>query len=175
MQTTQRKLSPTVMNYLIDIAIFVAFLVAMDPRSTGIAIHEWLSIAFGAAIVTHLLLHWSWIVGITRRFFGKVTQEARWNYLVNLLFFIDMTIIIFSGLMISEAALPAVGITLAHSFAWRGLHDLSANLALPILGLHVALHWRWIVNMTKHVLGRARPAQPVAVLPEQTMQKGLSS
>lgn len=173
MQTTQRKLSPTTMNYLIDIAIFAAFLVAMDPHSTGIAIHEWLSIAFGAAIVTHLLLHWSWIVGITRRFFGKVTQEARWNYLINLLFFIDMTIIIFSGIMISEAALPAVGITLAHSFAWRSLHALSANLALPILGLHVALHWRWIINTTKSLLGRVRPAKPVAALSEQAMQKGV--
>ncbi|MCE7982793.1 MAG: DUF4405 domain-containing protein [Caldilinea sp. CFX5] len=173
MQTTQRKLSPTTINYLIDIAIFVAFLVAMDPRSTGIALHEWLSIAFGAAIITHLLLHWSWLVGITQRFFGKITREARLNYLINLLFFIDMTIIIFSGIMISEAALPAVGITLAHSFAWRSLHELSANLALPILGLHVALHWRWLVNTTKHLVGRVRPAKPVVALPEQALQKGI--
>jgi len=36
---------------------FLAFLVAMAPRFSGMAIHEWLGIAFGAAITTHLLLH----------------------------------------------------------------------------------------------------------------------
>lgn len=40
-------------NFAVDTAIFVAFLVAMAPRFSGIAIHEWLSIAFAAAIVTH--------------------------------------------------------------------------------------------------------------------------
>lgn len=175
MQARYKKLTPTTINYLIDIAIFLAFLVAMDPHATGIALHEWLSIAFGAAIITHLLLHWSWIVGITRRLFGKITSEARLNYLVNLLFFIDMTIITFSGIMISEAALPAMGITLAHSFAWRSLHDLSANLALPILGLHVALHWRWIVNTTKSLFGRLHPTAPIANPTEQALQKGVSS
>jgi hypothetical protein len=169
MQTSQKKLSPTAINYLLDLTIFLAFLVAMDPRSTGIAIHEWLSIAFGAAIITHLLLHWSWIVGITRRFLGRVTSEARLNYILNLLFFIDMTLLIFTGIMISESALPALGITPAHSLAWRRLHDLSANLALLILGLHVALHWRWLINTTKHYCGRMRSTAPVSTMPEQVI------
>lgn len=173
MQTTQRKLSPTTINYLVDLAIFVAFLVAMDPRSTGIAIHEWLSIAFGAAIITHLLLHWSWLVGITRRFFGRITGEARLNYLLNLLFFIDMTIIMFTGILISESALPALGLSVAHSFAWRRLHDLSANLALPILGLHLALHWRWLVNTTKSYFRKGQLPQPVAAMSEPAVQKGV--
>lgn len=172
METTKKRVSPTTVNYLVDIAIFLAFLVAMDPHSTGIAIHEWLSIAFAAAIITHLLLHWSWLVGITRRLFGRITNEARINYLLNWLFFIDMTVIIFTGIMISESVLPAIGITPAHSFAWRSLHDLSANLALPILGLHVALHWRWIVNTTKNFFGRMRTTAPVATLSEPVVQKG---
>lgn len=172
MATTKKRMSPTVVNYLLDMTIFLAFLVAMDPHSTGIAIHEWLSLAFGAAIITHLLLHWSWLVGITRRLFGRITGEARINYLLNWLFFIDMTVIIFTGIMISESALPAIGITPAHSFAWRSLHDLSANLALPILGLHVALHWRWIVNTTKNFFGRVRATAPVPTLSEPVVQKG---
>ena len=36
---------------LLDISTFVAFLVAMDPRTSGIAIHEWLAIALGATVV----------------------------------------------------------------------------------------------------------------------------
>lgn len=180
MQAIQKKLSRTTANYLVDITIFLAFLVAMNPHMTGIGIHEWLGIAFGGAILAHLLLHWQWLVEITRRFFGRITKEARLNYLVNLLFFIDMTLIIFTGIMISESALPAFGITLQQSFAWRGLHTTSANLALPILGLHIALHWRWIVNTTKsyfrkRVLGKVQPAMPsvsVRPHPQHVMPKG---
>ena len=169
MATTKKRMSPTIVNYLVDIAIFLAFLVTMAPHSTGIAIHEWLSIAFGAAIITHLILHWSWLAGITRRFFGRITGEARMNYLLNWLFFVDMTIIMFTGILISEAVLPTLGLSAAHSFAWRRLHDLSANLALPILGLHVALHWRWIVNTTKNFFGRVRATAPVTT---PVVQKG---
>lgn len=173
MQTTQRKLSPTTINYLVDIAIFIAFLLAMDPHATGIPIHEWLSIAFAAAIIAHLLLHWSWLVGITVRFFGRVTGEARLNYILNLLFFIDMTIIMLTGILISESALPALDLTPAHNFAWRRLHDLSANLALPILGLHVALHWRWILNTTKSYFRKGQPARLNVAMPTPSVQKGV--
>lgn len=176
MQTTMKKLGQNTVNYVVDLAIFLAFLVAMNPHATGMSVHEWLGIAFGAAIMTHLLLHWQWIVNITRRFFGQVSKSARLNYALNLLFFIDMTIIIFTGIMISESALPTLGITLANGFAWRGIHTTAANLALPILGLHVALHWRWIVNTTKSYFRKAQPATPrVAAdrLPKGLAQKGI--
>jgi len=113
------------------------------------AVHEWLGIAFGAAITTHLLLHWQWIVEITKRFFSKVAWSTRINYILNALLFIDITLVIFSGLMISEVALPLVGIQLAQSRSWRGLHGTTANLFMVLVGLHVALHWQWIVNMFK--------------------------
>ena len=140
------------LNLLIDLAIFAAFLVAMAPRFSGIAVHEWLSIAFGAAIVAHLLLHWQWIVQITRRLFSSANGSARINYVLNLLLFIDITVVIFTGIMISEAALPQLGLSVAGSFAWRRLHDTSANLSLILLGLHIALHWQWIVSMVRRFI-----------------------
>src|SRR4051812_24151582 len=97
------------LNLFVDIAIFLAFLVAMAPHFSGIAVHEWLSIAFGAAIVTHLLLHWQWIAEVTRRFFGKAQWSARANYVLNALLFVDVTVVIFTGLMISESVLPLFG------------------------------------------------------------------
>lgn len=146
MTTKTRKTSPVKTNFIIDIALFVAFLVAFDPHLTGIAIHEWLGIAFGAAIVAHLVLHWKWLVATTKRFFGRLNGNTRLNYLVNALFFINMTVLIFSGLMISETALPAMGIRLSESGGLQRLHTLSAEWVLWLLALHVALHWRWIVT-----------------------------
>lgn len=130
----------------LDILIFVIFLVAMDPHSSGISIHEWLTLSVMAALVVHLLLSWDWIAVLTGRFFKKMGSTPRINYILNWLLFIDGTLLMISGMMISEIAIPALGIQLPRNFAWRGLHDFSANIALILLGLHTALHWSWIVN-----------------------------
>lgn len=157
MQLTRKKTSRTKINFLIDLIIFTAFLVAMDPRLTGIAVHEWLSIVFGATIIVHLLLHWQWLVATTKRIFSKIAAQARLNYVLNTLFFIDMTLIVFTGIMISEAALPSLGIRFQPNFFWRWLHSFSADLGVYILGLHVALHWKWVVNAFKRYVIRPLP------------------
>jgi hypothetical protein len=136
---------------LLDIVTFLAFLITMDPHFSGLAIHEWLSIALAGTIVVHLLLNWDWIVNVTKRLFIKATNGARVNYVLNWLLFIDGILIMVSGILISESAMPALGIALPMNFAWRRLHDMSANLALLIMGLHLAMHWNWIVTTFKRV------------------------
>ena len=130
----------------VDILIFIAFLIAMEPHSSGLAIHEWLTLSMTAALIVHLLLSWDWITEISRRFLGKLGGQNRVNYILNWLLFIDGTMIMLSGVMISEVALPVMGIQLPVGFAWRRLHDMSANIGLILLGLHTALHWNWIVT-----------------------------
>jgi hypothetical protein len=147
---------------LIDLIAFVAFLISMDPHSSGIPIHEWLTIAIAGVIVVHLLLNWSWIVDVTKHLFIKSTNGARLNYVLNWLLFIDGVLIMLSGIMISERVMPFFGVTMSESFSWRGLHDSSANLFLIILGIHLALHWNWIIITTKRLLTR-KGAQSVSI------------
>ena len=159
----ETKPNRTKVNLLVDFSIFVALLFAMEPHATGMAVHEWLGIAFGAAIVTHLLLHWQWIVETTKRIFSKIAAAQRINYILNILLFIDIVIVSFTGIMISRSALPALGITLSSGFQWRMLHTLSADASLALIGLHVALHWNWIVNaisryVVKPITQMIRPA-----------------
>lgn len=152
-------------NLLIDSAIFVAFLAATAPQLTGIAIHEWLSIAFGAAVITHLLLHWEWIAGVTIKFFRRATHESRINYILNVLLFIDITIVIVTGLLISEAALPLFGVRFPRDGTWRVLHRLTSDGGVVLLGLHIALHWRWIISTLGRLVGRAWPVHRPATEP----------
>ena len=144
--------SQTKTKLVIDIIIFFIFLIAMDPRSSGIAIHEWLATSALAALVVHLLLSWDWIVNITRRFAGRVNSTSRINYILNWLLFIDGTVIMLSGFMISESLLPTLGIQLPRGFAWRSIHDMTANFFLLLLGVHTALHWSWIVDAFKRYI-----------------------
>ena len=141
---------------LLDIAIFAVFLVSMDPRSSGIPVHEWLAIAVTGTLIIHLLLNWLWIAELTARIFTTGLNGCRTNYILNWLLFIDGVLIMFSGIMISESVMPFFGIVLKENFGWRGLHDTSANLFLVILGLHLALHWNWIVVTTKRLLARRK-------------------
>lgn len=149
---------------LLDLTTFVAFLIAMDPRSLGIAVHEWLTIALAGTIVVHLLLNWSWIVEVTKRLFakGKGLNGSRMNYILNWAMFIDGVLIMLSGIMISQAVMPSLGIALPESFSWRGLHSLSTNLFMLGLGLHVALHWNWIVSTVKRLF-TWKPKQTPAI------------
>lgn len=150
--STPKRLNPNKVNLSWDFTIFIAFLVAMAPRFSGIAIHEWLSIAFGAAIIVHLLLHWQWIAEITRRLFRRVPWARRINYGLNALLFIDITIVIFTGLVISEAALPLLGVRPQAGGFWRRLHTQSADLSVFLVGLHIALHWQWVVRAVRRYL-----------------------
>jgi hypothetical protein len=139
-------------NLVLDITIFAAFLAVANPSLTGMTIHEWLALAFAGAIVTHLLFHWKWLVKITQKFFQKFWHQSRLNYIVDALFFIAMTAAMFSGLMISKSILTTLGIQLDVSRSWKTIHTLASDASLILLGLHFALHFKWVVSNLKRYL-----------------------
>jgi len=93
---------PNKTKLVLDILIFIAFLIAMELRSSGITIHEWLATSLIAVLVVHLPLSRDWITQITRRFIGKINNQSRLNYILNWSLFIAGTVIMLSGFMISE-------------------------------------------------------------------------
>lgn len=151
-----KQIKSNLMNFLIDGAMFVAFLIATAPRFSGLAIHEWLSLALAATIVTHLLLHWQWIIAIGKRFFTRTTWRSRLNYLLNALLFVAFTVTIATGILISREALPLLGLTTAHDHTLELLHHQASDLTVLLLGLHVAIHWSWIVGMVRRILPQRR-------------------
>jgi hypothetical protein len=155
---TQPK-SQNKLKWILDLAIFIGFLFAMEPRSTGVTIHEWFTLAALLTILVHLLLNWGWIAQITRRFFSRMSLRPRVNYILNWLLFIDGILLMLSGILISRSVAPTLGLALPEGFAWRSLHDMSANFGLILLGLHTALHWAWIVNAFKSYI-----TQPIGKL-----------
>lgn len=164
----QKNTSSTTKTKLwLDVLIFIAFLIAMEPHSSGLAIHEWLTLALLGTMTIHLLLSWNWIIETTRRFFGKLGLQNRLNYILNWLLFLDGTLLMVSGIMISEVALPSLNIHLPPGFGWRRLHDLSADFVLILLGLHTALHWSWIVNTVKRYV-----SDPLLRLVSPKLEKG---
>ncbi len=149
---------------LIDLLALVSFLVSMDPRSSGIPVHEWLTIAMTGVAIVHLLLNWDWIVAVTQRFSFRITTATQFNYVLNWTLFIDAVLLMLSGILISRSVMPFIGMPVPESRTWRGLHDMSANIFLVLLGVHLATHWQWITVHGSRLLARltGRRAQKVA-------------
>ena len=136
----------TIHKIITDVVVAAATVLLLSARATGIAIHEWLGIASGVALLTHLLLSFDWFAAVTKRFFQKQSFQVRLNWSLSAALFIAMTAAIYSGLMISRVVMPTLGIQLAGGFSWRGIHNASANLILILTGLHLAVNWKWVAK-----------------------------
>jgi hypothetical protein len=142
-------------NLVLDIAVAAAFLTLCSPRLTGLPVHEWLGISFGVVTIVHLLFHWNWIAHVTRRLLPAPPRGARLNYLVDAWLFISFTAVILSGVLISKSFLPFLGLAASPIRAWREIHEIAADACMVGLGVHLGLHWRWIVHHIPRLLGRS--------------------
>jgi hypothetical protein len=76
---------------------------------------------------------------------------------VNVLFFIAVIGTFFSGLMISQSVLSALGIHLDVSRSWKRIHTLMSDASIVMLGIHFALHLKWVTaNLGRYILNPIR-------------------
>lgn len=142
----------------LDALLLVAFLLAKAPHLTGLPAHEWVGIGFGFAVLPHLLLSWSWIASATRGLWAPGPLRRRVNYALNATLFTLTVTVIVTGLVISQVVLPDAGVTTVDDEAWRRLHNSASTWILILVGLHIALNWRWIVAaVRRHALLPATP------------------
>jgi cytochrome b len=126
-------------------------------RFTGLVLHEWLGLAIVGMIVAHLLFAWSWIASQSRRFFTLRSVRARINYVLNLTLFAALTAVIFSGILISQKAVPSLtGMKTAPAMDWRwdALHNQFSGIVLMLVGLHLAINWEWMLAAGQKIFRR---------------------
>jgi len=151
-----KKMSQTQWRVWIDLVFFIGMVLVLAPQATGIPVHEWASFLIIIPFFLHLIMDWKWIVSVTKRLFKRTKGEIRFNYVLDWLLFFLFVMATFTGVVISEAALPALGINMTIDPFWSSMHDLSANLLMVVIGIHLAMHWKWIVtNLKKYVLRRS--------------------
>jgi hypothetical protein len=153
----QRSRVPTRtrIDYWLDAALFVAFTLDYSFRFTGLSIHEWIGLGLGIALLMHLTLHWDWVIRTTRRLLGRLPGRDRLRWVVDLALLFVMTLCVASGVLISRSALPAIGIDPLGGPFWTGLHTTSADITAILVGVHVALSWRWITTVSRRMFRRS--------------------
>ena len=143
----------TRINLFLDLALMLAFVLELEMHFTGRTIHELLGITLGAALLIHIILHWRWIMSVTRTFFRKLLHESRFNYLLNTLVLVDLGVIIVTGILISQTLGLNLGLDRSLTSSMEHLHIQASNFSLLLVGLHVAVHWKWIAsNATKYLV-----------------------
>ncbi len=150
---THKKLNKTRLNVYLDLLLMGVFLVDMEVQFSGLALHEALGLLFGIAFALHVVLHWDWVVSITRIFFKLLLHESRVNYVLNVLLFIDTISLTVSGILISRTL--GLHFTLGQDVQelLHSLHLVGAELVLILVAIHVAMHWKWIRANTRYLFG----------------------
>lgn len=143
--------------FWLDATLLVSVCALESDKFTGLVLHEWLGLAVVPLILIHLLLAWNWIAAETRRFFTSQSTRARINYLLNLALFAVVTAALYSGILISQEAIPAISRSKPAPYLdwnWDRLHGDFAGIALILVGLHLAVNWEWVLAAGQRIFRR---------------------
>lgn len=141
---------------ILDIGLFIAFLIAFSPGLTGISVHEWLSLAIGVPTLVHLVINWDWVVRSALNVLGKLRATSRVNLLVDIALFVATVTVMLSGALVSQAIARTLGLSLATDAIWYPVHSASATLSVALLVLHFALHAPWALRVLRSWIAPAR-------------------
>ena len=136
-----------VFKFFLSLSITIVMLLLMDPRSFyDLPFHEWAGLIIGLFFILHKLLNWGWIKKVTISFFRKCPDKARINYVLDVLLLAGITLMILSGIAISRTIdFSWFKLGGSHAF-WRTMHTSSSYITLALFGIHLGLHWRWVLQ-----------------------------
>jgi hypothetical protein len=125
----------------LDLAFIVLLLCALMYRATGDAAHEWIGVAVCAVCITHNALNWKWYKNI---FKGTYNLRRGMITAVNLLLAFAFVTLIITGMSHSRTVLAFLH--LPGDMLIRQIHTAAAYWCLPLIGAHLGLNWKIILN-----------------------------
>lgn len=122
---------------LIDIIMFVLFIILMGYHITGNKLHEILGIITFILFIIHHVLNRKWYKALPK---GKYNGQRIVSTIVDFLLLIDMLCIMISALMISTTVFSFLNIKT--NMIARSMHLSSTAWGLILIGIHLGLHLR---------------------------------
>lgn len=125
-----------IIKRIVDLAIYVMFLLLMGQCVLRGAVHEWLGIAIGVLFVFHNVLNLKWYKAI---FKGKYNALRFVQVAVNFLLIIAVVLCAVSGILVSQhifSVESASAVEFGHH-----LHLVATAWAFVLMTVHLGLHW----------------------------------
>jgi hypothetical protein len=134
-------------------------------RQTWSDVHTWGGVLMIVAVAAHLAIHWEWIKLMTRRagrgLRGQATslsRGAKVNLAVDGVIGVSFALTAVSGVYFLFAPTGGYqggrnpgwdpGFLFART-TWDLIHTWAAIVMIIAAVLHFAIHWRWIINVTR--------------------------
>ncbi len=142
-------------------------------RATWNDLHTWSGVIMIAAVVVHLAIHWKWVTGTLKRVSKKLTagtgsinRHAWFNIGIDAAIMLSFLITALSGvyfLFVPGGRGAIDPMLLFARSTWAVLHTWSGVVLIISATIHFAIHWCWVVKVTRNVLGSIghAPAQTV--------------
>ncbi|OUO91706.1 hypothetical protein B5F40_02385 [Gordonibacter sp. An230] len=131
----------------VDAACLLIYLAAANPAVTGIGVHEWLGLGALVAFLAHAAMHADWAIKVVKSAFSRPSWERTGNLVLDALVIVAFMTVTVSGVMVSGAVLPSLGLYANGYYFWDPLHAIAAKALLALLLVHVVVHWRWLADL----------------------------
>lgn len=129
----------------IDILMLTAMPVLMTYMMAGEELHEWLGAGIIILFVLHHALNFQWIKNLFR---GKYTISRIVKTIVNVLIFIMMIGLAYSGIVLSRYVLADLDIHASRANA-RSIHMFCSYWGFVLMSLHFGFHWDMFLGIAK--------------------------
>lgn len=114
---------------LFDAVVLVVYLVAANPALTGVPVHEFIGLGAFVVMGVHIVASGDGLAGR-----GRAGRLA-----LNIVLLVALAACVVSGVMVSGAALPSLGLYATGYSFWDPLHAVAAKVLLAALIVHVVV------------------------------------
>jgi hypothetical protein len=158
--------------------------ISFDRASWDI-LHTWAGVFMIIAAVLHFVFHWQWVLMMSKRVIkslwtkgSNMSSGARFNLVIFLLVALSFTLTAVSGIYFLFA--PGGGYQGGRNLSWDPgfifnrttwdlIHTWSGVILVLAVFVHLVIHWRWVVNVTRRVLR----STSLRIKPQQVQEKVL--
>lgn len=127
-------------------------------------IHLWTGLGMILVVLVHIAVHWKWIKTMAARCLepqicevGTKNKRAQYNMLLDLITAVSFFLVSFSGIYLmvapSRSSASLAPVFIFDWYAWDVIHTWSGIAMFISVFLHLEIHWGWIVNVTRKILG----------------------
>lgn len=135
---------------IFDLLMAIILFLMFDKMALGLKFHEIAGLVLFLLFFTHIIINRKWVISVTKKLFSKqIPIKTKVNYIVNFLLLIDMLLIMISGIFISKIVFDIFN--LPDFRLAKRLHFFSSSLFIILIGIHIGLHWNWIVSIFKKI------------------------
>ena len=129
----------------VDMLMLAAMPVLMAYMLAGEVLHEWLGAGILILFILHHVLNFQWIKNL---FHGKYTLSRIAKTIVNILIFLMIIGLAYSGITLSRYVFDDLSFSRNYALA-RNLHMFCSYWGFVLMSLHFGFHWDMFLGIAK--------------------------